>query len=577
MFAGVHVRIRFRREMFNLKRFQRILGSRLRLLTSKRLLPSYEVHAASALLAIFVQATIIFRLIFLNYPPFQSDESVYSYASLALAKGLVPYREIALYQPPLQYLLMEGILKVSGPSLIVLRLTGIIIHGASIVLVYLAAKSFFQRFSTDQGDLLALASSVVFGGYSTFLFYWFGLNESMFMLMTLTAFTLLLKADGRRCWLFFCGVFLGLSVLTKYYGVFFSIGFSILVILNRKGSKDFGFIKTNLSDLFWLIIGATGVGIPFLLILTFVWNALPNFLTQTVYWYAFDKFTAPWEHYIFTLRWVVDSYIMMIVASLVGLFALFYWYRKTRDFLILASPVILAVSSLFIINEISSSKWVFFHHFSPLLPFLSMTTVSSFLFLRKFSNSQGGPRNATIVLTIIAIISVAGYTNFQYLSSSLLGYYRSPNPVNALERHVGLVVKNLTHDGDAIWTSEGAIGLFADRIIVAPNSSSWPVRACFSEIFSYDFMEYRGEQSRYPNGTVTIKDFLQSWESPEIKVLVFIKGSGWIPYPDELLWNGFRGQIGVKSYVEANYRLHITFIGKDIANSYIYEVWVREL
>ncbi len=551
----------------------KILGSRSKL-SSARFLSAYNSHITPALLVILVQATFIFRLMFLNYPSFQSDESVYSYASLALTKGLVPYREIALYQPPLQYLLMASISKMSGPGLVALRLMGIIIQEACIVLVYLAARNYFQRFPTDRCNLLALASSVVFGCYSTLLFYLFPLNESLFTLLTLGAFTLFLRANGRRDSLFICGVFLGLSVLTKYYGVFFSIGFSILALLNRKGSKSFGFIKANLTDLSCMIIGGVAVCIPFLLILTFVWKALPNFLTQTVYWYAFGKYSPPPEHNFMILRWVADSYTMLIWAGLIGVFALFYWYQRTRELLILAPPVILAVSFLFFISEISSSKWTFFHYFWPLLPYLSIITVSSFLFLGKLADSRGGPKNAGIVLIIIAIIFMAGYSNFQYLSSLLPEYYSSPNTVNALERHIGLAVKNLTHDGDAIWTSEGAIGFFADRIIVAPNSSSWPVRACYSEIFSYHYMEYKGDQSHYPNGCVTVKDFLQAWESQKTKVLVFIKGQGYIPYPDELLWNGFRGQIGVKSYVETNYRLYTRARAR--AYSYIYEVWVRK-
>lgn len=567
----------FKRKMYDLKRIPQILRSRFTIHGSQRLLSTYSSHMEPALLVIFVQATFIFRLAFLSYPPFQSDESVYSYASSALAKGLVPYKEIALYQPPLQYLLMASIIKMSGPCLVALRLMGIIIQEACIVLVYLAAGSYFRRFRTNRCDQLALASSVVFGCHLTFLFYWFGLNESLFMLLALGAFTLYLRANGRRELFFICGIFLGLSVLTKYYGLFLSTGFYILVLSNRRRSESYAFIKTNITNLSCMISGSTAICVPFLLILTSVWNALPNFLTQTVYWYTSDKFSAPLEHYTFTLRWVANSYTMLIWTSLIGILALFYWYKKTRDVLILAPTLILAVGSLFIISEILNSKWVFFHHFSSLLPYLSMITVSSFLFLGKFAISRKRLKSAGIVLTITATILVASFLNFQYLSSFLPGYYHSANPVNILERYIGLVVKNLTYDGDAIWTSEGAIGFFADRIIVAPNSSSWPVRACYSEIFSYDFMEYRGEQSRYPDGYVTIKEFLQSWESHNVKVLVFIKGSGWVPYPDELLWNGFRGQIGVKSYVETNYQLCVVLTGEGVAGSYIYEVWMRKM
>jgi hypothetical protein len=528
-----------------------------------------------ALLVILVQLTFLFRLTFLNYSSFQSDESVYSYASLALARGLVPYREIALYQPPLQYLLMAAIISVAGADFAVLRILNFVIQEVCIVFAFLAARSYFKRFSTNRYDVLALACSFVFACYSTLLFYWFGLNESLFTLLTLGAFALLMSANGRRSLLFVCGVLLGLSILTKYYGFFFGISFGITTLLNGKGAKNFVFIKSGLRNLSCMIAGAITVGIPFLLILDFAWNAFPEYLTQTVYWYAVDKFSAPWERNIFTLEWVYNHYMILIWASLIGAFVLLYWYRRTRDLLVLAPIILLTVSLIFVANEISSSKWVFFHHFTPLLPYFSMSTAVVFFFVHRLANSRGGYKNTGVVLALIAIVSVASYSNFQYLSSFLPGYYQSADPVNALERYIGLSVKNLTQNGDAIWTSEGAIGFFADRIIVAPNSSSWPVRACYAEIFSYDFAEYRGDKSHYPDGYVTIKEFIQSWENQKTKVLVFIKGNGWVPYPDELLWNGFRGQTGVKYYVETNYRLHTTVTGDGSANSYTYEIWVR--
>lgn len=534
---------------------------------------SYQMTVA--FLILFVQAIFIYRLVFLLNTPFQSDESVYSYAALALTKGLSPYKDIALYQPPLQYWMMAGVISISGPSLVALRLIVAVVQAMCVALVYLVARSYFKRFQTSRVDLLALATSIVFGCYSTLMFQWFGLNESLYTLFALASLTSFLNAYSRRSPLIVCGIFLGLSILTKYYGLLFGLSLCVLVFLDEKRSKSFEFVKANFSNLLWIVVGASMVLFPFFLLLTFVWNGLPNFLTQTVSWYASDKFSAPQEHNVFTLTWVANSYILLLWSSPIGVLSILKWYRERRNLLLLTPLVILAVSSMFIISEIQNSKWIFFHHFGSLIPYLSIMTVASLLLLTTLANSKGGFKRLAIVLTIVAILSVASYSNFQYLTSSLTAYYTSPNPANALQRTVGLAVKDITDRQDAIWTSEGAIGFFADRIIAAPNSSSWPVRACYSEIFSYDFKIYRGEQSGYPNGCVTIQEFVEAWESQKIKVLVFIKGNGWVPYPDDLLWKGFRGQTGVKSYVETNYRLYSTFAGIGSASDYAYEVWVR--
>jgi 4-amino-4-deoxy-L-arabinose transferase-like glycosyltransferase len=529
----------------------------------------------AAFLILFIQAIFIYRLVFLLYPPFQSDESVYSYAALALTKGLTPYRDIALYQPPLQYWLMSSVISISGPSLVALRLTVAAVQTMCVVFVYLVARSYFKRFQTSRVDLLALATSIIFACYSTLMFQWFGLNESLYTLFALASLTLFLNACSRRSPLILCGIFLGLSVLTKYYGLLFGLSLCVLVFLDEKRSKGFEFVRTGFSNLLWIVVGASMVLFPFFLLLTFAWNGLQNFLTQTVFWYTSGKFSAPLENNIVTLTRIAGSYTFLLGSSPIGVLSILKWYRERRNLLLLTPLVILAVSSLFIISEIQNSKWIFFHHFGPLIPYLSIVIVSSLLLLTTLANSKGGFKRLAIVLTVVAILSVANYSNIQYLTSSLTGYYTSPDPANVLQRNVGLAVKDITDRQDAIWTSEGAIGFFADRVIAAPNSSSWPVRACYSEIFSYDFKIYRGEQSGYPNGCVTIQEFVEAWESQKIKVLVFIRGNGWIPYPDDLLWNGFRGQTGVKSYVETNYRLHSTFTGIGSAGQYVYEVWVR--
>jgi hypothetical protein len=48
--------------------------------------------------------SIAIRLLVVDVPPFQSDESVNVYAAYAIARGALPYREVALSHPPLGYL-----------------------------------------------------------------------------------------------------------------------------------------------------------------------------------------------------------------------------------------------------------------------------------------------------------------------------------------------------------------------------------------------------------------------------------------------------------------------------------------
>jgi hypothetical protein len=125
----------------------------------------------------------------------------------------------------------------------------------------------------------------------------------------------------------------------------------------------------------------------------------------------------------------------------------------------------------------------------------------------------------------------------------------------------------LTNFNDTIWTSEPAIAFFAQRLIVAPNSSDWPLQGFFDDVFNTTYDSHMGL------GIVSPGQFIESWEREKVKVIIFIMSSGWVPYPDELLWNGFGNQEGVANYVTKYYSLIKTI--EISGNPYIYEIWLR--
>lgn len=110
---------------------------------------------------------------------------------------------------------------------------------------------------------------------------------------------------------------------------------------------------------------------------------------------------------------------------------------------------------------------------------------------------------------------------------------------------------------------------------MAANSSDWPIQCSFSDIFAYDFDTYMGASMKdYRNGVASPEQFVESWESDKIKVIVIIRGTDWVPYPDELLWSGFQNFTGVSEYVQEKYLLNQTFISAD--GSHTHEIWLRK-
>ena len=140
---------------------------------------------------------------------------------------------------------------------------------------------------------------------------------------------------------------------------------------------------------------------------------------------------------------------------------------------------------------------------------------------------------------------------------------------------IGQYVSQITAPNEKIWTSEGAIAFHAQRLISPANSSDWPIQCAFSDIFAYDFGTYMGASMKdYRYGVVSPKQFIESWESNKIKVIIFIRGTSWVPYPDELLWSGFQNFTGVSAYMQEKYMLNQTFASAD--GSHAYEVWLRK-
>jgi hypothetical protein len=77
----------------------------------------------------------------------------------------------------------------------------------------------------------------------------------------------------------------------------------------------------------------------------------------------------------------------------------------------------------------------------------------------------------------------------------------------------------------------------------------------------------------YTTGYVSIQQFLDAWETNQIKVIVLIVGKGWVPYPDNLLWSGFHDQTGAAEYIQAKYELQRVIHAPNIV--YEYQIWRR--
>ena len=78
----------------------------------------------------------------------------------------------------------------------------------------------------------------------------------------------------------------------------------------------------------------------------------------------------------------------------------------------------------------------------------------------------------------------------------------------------------------------------------------------------------------YRCGIVSPEEFVNSWETNKIKIIVIIRGNDWVPYPDKLLLSGFQNFTGASEYLQEKYLLDRTFTSAN--EMHTHEVWLRK-
>lgn len=515
------------------------------------------------LLVILLAATFLIHM-FLRSDPFRSDESLYTYSAYAISRGYVPYSDIQLAHPPLIYLLTSLLLTLGGTSLLFLQLVKAVTISMTAILVYIMAKKFGPQCSRN---LLPVLTAAIYL-YVTFMFFYITFMEIFItFLLTLCTVTYTLSAFNRHSkyhWLsfFVVGLLIGLALITKYSTFVFSLSLFLFHLLFLSLKKKHWQAFTN--SLAILI----GVAIPVILSLvtvTFIWGSFRQFYLQSFYWQMI-RWPTPLDQRLVMFAQYFEKFAPLLLIS--G-FASFFICKKVKTAKYLFFVFIFGFNLIcltFFFNAF------FLHYLYLLSPYLALLSAYGIVYIWKFIYGKDGVskniRKLIIVLFLITTLWMTTQVTFQLTSSQNF-------PDEDLHRYVGQYISNITEPTDKIWTSEGAIAFFSQRLVVAANSADWPIHCSFSDIFSYEFNTYMGNMmSAYKNGIVNPTNFVDAWEENNPKVLVFIRGNDWVPYPDDLLWNGFQDFEGVSMYVQEKYSLDETVTSP--ASSHLFEIWVRK-
>jgi 4-amino-4-deoxy-L-arabinose transferase-like glycosyltransferase len=500
----------------------------------------------------------------LRKDPFQSDESIYAYSAYAISRGVVPYSGIQLAQPPLMYLTLALLINLVGATVSLLNLVKAFMILMTGILIYIMAKQLRQISSNSIIPLLSL------GVYSfiTFVYFYTTFMEIFltFSILLCTAVYVLFVLSSEqhnRPALFLVGILIGFSFMIKYSTLLFSTTLflfnSIWLLLKKER-------KRALIDGALLCIGAAIPVVISIVLVTFVWGAFGQFYLQSIYWQTV-RWPMTLDQRFYNILLYVTKFIPLLILGGIGTFLI---YKKTKR----AQPLFFAI--IFITNTVGLIilfNTFFLHYLYYLSPFLALLSSYGFTstldYIRHNSDiAKRKLKKMALFLLFITVITMAIEVGSQFILVSDF-------PDDNTHRSIGLYISQITAPEEKIWTSEGAIAFFAQRLIASANSSDWPIQCAFSDIFAYDFGNYMGASMKdYKNGVISPEQFTESWEANKIKVLVIIRGTDWVPYPDELLWSGFRNRTGVSNYVQEKYLLNQTFISA--GTSHTYEVWTRK-
>ena len=540
--------------------FFRLLFQRLRhrvaVLTRKTLSLGNLVVIGLFLIILITHVTLRF--------PFQSDESVYAYSGYAISQGSVPYSGIQLAQPPLIYIALDFLFGLFGPSLLLLSLAESTIVVFAGILVFIVAKRL--RFG-GSNVIFPLLSVVIYGliTFDNFSTSFLEIFLTFFIMLCTAIYTLYVLRNDQHSKpaLFLVGILLGVTLMIKYMSVVFVAALFFFNSITLVWKREY---KRTIIEGAILCFGAA---IPFVIslaLISYTWGSFRQFYLQTMYWQVVRSSTALNLRFFNIMVYVLKFFPLLILSGV----GTFFLYRKAPKPQVLLFPVIFVSNIVGLVSVFNTFLLHYLYYLSPFLALLSALGLASILdFVRNTPWSfRISKKNLARLFVLVTIIWIAIEVGAQAL---MVSDYTD----DGVHLEVGQYISQITKPDEKIWTSEGAIVFFAQRLIVPSNSSDWPIQSSFADIFAYDFDNYIGGSMKdYRCGIVSPEEFVNSWETNKIKIIVIIRGNDWVPDPDKLLLSGFQNFTGASEYLQEKYLLDRTFTSAN--EMHTHEVWLRK-
>jgi len=193
---------------------------------------------------------LILRLLFIietQHTPFVqnlfSDSKIYNNYALDISRNNNWLGDEAFFMAPVYPYFLAGVYKIFRESSYLIRLLQAIISSATILIIYLLARNFFNK-------KVAQLSAIIATFYSSFIFYsGLILSETLqifFAAIFIYALTLDYKSESRRNLII--GIWLGILALFRANILIFGIAFLIYLLLQTRQHKNYRASLINISQ-----------------------------------------------------------------------------------------------------------------------------------------------------------------------------------------------------------------------------------------------------------------------------------------------------------------------------------------
>ena len=494
----------------------------------------------------------------------ESDEALYAQVISALSNGYIPYKDIFVGHPPVYFYLAMPFFMVF-PSLYTIRLYNVLLGLVNLFLIFVICRSVYN-------DKIATIAALVYALYP-FAIYSSKLvlvDNAAALFITLSVLVLveyIRKKKSKN--ILFCGLFAGLSCMTKFTGISVSIAIFLFILFRLRKVKDTVLYVLGLIIFPILTLIA--------LLNTGIWE---YFYTQTIEWQLIRFGLYPIEKLWFEVQGIAILSPLITFTTLAVVKGKSKVYEELMVFLFL---VPLAFILLF--------KVVFLQYFIILLfPLcvLSARFLDKYFPLnavvfkkRSFFKIKHSKKNIVKAAVLILVV-ISFYTKLAWIYGGdwflTLSCVYNTDQHRLLEKQimVGNYIKNITDKNEKIWSSNAAFSFLSERLIVPPQSEYWKFQGFFPDVWGYQWStgDYREPIIGHPNGLFRLIDIQRAWEEEKPKLIIIDRNST----VDYFVWSGINNinhvELGLSEYIQKNYRQVTDEEGRNLAIIGV-DVWER--